>query len=343
MLKSIPKDFKLTIFTKNRTINFFIKLSIVLLLAWVIYKNIFRKQDITEIWYLFVGNLRKQDVSWLLVAILLMPVNWIFETFKWRVLIQKIEEMSFQKSFGAIIAGVTLSIFTPNRIGEYGGRVLFVKPENNWKAVIATLVGSFSQLLVILSLGMLGFAYFVGNYFEVETQLLKGVIFLMISLIGLMLFGFFNIELVISVFKKIPHIYKLKRFFKHISVLRNYNSKTLGKSLWFAFLRYMVYTVQYLLLLYFFGINITLIDGLTGIATIFILQTSIPLPPLIGLVARGEIALLVWGVFSSNELSILASTFVLWILNLIIPALFGAVFIANINVLKSLGYDKKKN
>ena len=327
----------MTIFTKNKTINFFIKLAVVALLAWVIHKNVFGKQDIEQIWSLFIDNVKEQNILWLVFAIVLMPVNWIFETLKWRVLIEGVEKMSFRKSFAAIIAGVTLSIFTPNRIGEYGGRVLFVKPENNWKSVIATLVGSFSQLLVILSMGMLGFAYFVGNYFDVEIHLLQGVIFIMVALIGLMLFGFYNIDILIPIFKKIPHIYKLKRFYKHIVVLRNYDSKTLSKALGFAFLRYSVYTVQYLLLLYFFGINITLIDGLAGIATIFILQTSIPLPPLVGLIMRSEIAILVWGVFSSNELSILASTFVLWILNLIIPALFGAVFIANINVLKSLG------
>lgn len=333
----------MTIFTKNKTINFIIKLTIVALLAWVIYKNVFGKQDANEIWRLFLENLKKQNISWLVLAILLMPVNWIFETLKWRVLIESIEKLSFKRSFAAIISGVTLSIFTPNRIGEYGGRVLFVKPKNNWKSVIATLVGSFSQLLVILSMGMIGFVYFAGKYFDVENHLLQGVFSIMVALIGMMFFGFYNIELVIPFFKKIPHIYKLRRFFKDITVLRNYDSKTLSKALGFAFLRYAVYTLQYLLLLYFFGINITLIQGLSGIATIFILQTSIPLPPLVGLLARSEIALLVWGIFSSNELSILASTFVLWILNLIIPALFGAVFIANINVLKSLGYDKRKN
>ncbi len=333
----------MNILLKNKTINLLIKLTIVALLAWVIYKNVFGKQDINEIWTLFIENLKNQNILWLIFAILLMPVNWISETLKWRVLLERIEQLSFRKSLAAIIAGVTLSIFTPNRVGEYGGRVLFVKPENNWKTVIATLVGSFSQLLVILSMGMLGFGYFVGYFFEVETHLLRGVLFIMISLISLMFFGFYNIELVIPVFKKIPHIYKLKRFFKHVAVLKNYNSKTLSKALGFAFLRYTVYTVQYLLLLHFFDINVTLIDGLSGIATIYILQTSIPLPPLLGLIVRSEIAILVWGQFSSNELSILAASFVLWILNLIIPALLGAVFIANINVLKSLGYDKKKN
>jgi len=56
---------------------------------------------------------------------------------------------------------------------------------------------------------------------------------------------------------------------------------------------------------------------------------------------RGEVALFVWGNFCDNELSILASTFSLWVINMIIPALIGIFFIMNINVLKSLGYASK--
>ena len=76
------------------------------------------------------------------------------------------------------------------------------------------------------------------------------------------------------------------------------------------------------------------------IATIYLLQTSVPLPPLMGLFVRSEVALFVWGMYSANEIAILAATFGLWILNLLIPALIGTVFMLNINVLKSLGYEK---
>ena len=46
-------------------------------------KNVFGKQDADEIWRLFVQNLEKQNLGWLIFAILLMPINWIFETLKW--------------------------------------------------------------------------------------------------------------------------------------------------------------------------------------------------------------------------------------------------------------------
>jgi len=99
--------------------------------------------------------------------------------------------------------------------------------------------------------------------------------------------------------------------------------------------------MQYFLMLRYFGIAVGPIEGLTGIATIYLFQTSIPLPPLMGLVARGELAIFIWGNFSANEINILAATFALWIINIIIPALIGTIFIGNINILKSLGYGKK--
>jgi hypothetical protein len=72
-----------------------------------------------------------------------------------------------------------------------------------------------------------------------------------------------------------------------------------------------------------------------------LLQTAIPLPPIVGLLARGEVALKIWGISSQNDLSILAATFTLWVINLIIPALIGLVFILRLNFLKSLGYQQK--
>lgn len=319
-----------------------IKLLITALMAWVLYYQIFAKENIDQIWETFLKTLRSQPLGWLMAVIFLMPINWIFETCKWRLLIQGFEQLSFKKSLSAVFAGVTFSILTPNRIGEYGGRVLFVKPENNWKAVVATLVGSYSQLLAILSLGILGFAVFVSRHLELESYIFRSVLFLSFTLVLIMLFCFYNIDVIIPIARKIPHLYKLKKFVKNVNVLRSYDTQLLNKALLFAFLRYMVYSLQYYLVLRYFGIEINLLTGFSGIATIFLFQTSIPLPPLMGLVARGELAIFIWTHFSANEISILAATFVLWIINIIVPALIGTIFIGNVNILKSLGYGNQR-
>ena len=306
----------------------------------VLYFQILAKDNIGAIVTEFTASFSGNMIWWGIAAIALMPINWILETVKWRVLIKNFETQSFWHSFKAIMSGVTLSIFTPNRIGEYGGRILLVKPENNLKGIAATLVGSFAQFVVLLSLGVLGMIYFVNVYLDVDIVAMRAMMGMAFVLISILLFSYYNIDLMIDVAKRLPYVHKLKRFVKDIHVLKNYSSRDLTHALWAAFFRYFVYTLQYYFLLLFFGVNVPLIGGLAGIAFIYLVQTSIPLPPIWGLLIRGEIALHVWGIFGGNEISILAATYCLWVINLILPALLGLVVILNLNLLKSLGYEK---
>ncbi|MDB4539078.1 flippase-like domain-containing protein [Saprospiraceae bacterium] len=326
--------------TNKKYFNISIKVVIVILLSYVIYQQVFAKENAEEIWKNFLQNLTFDKIHWLFITAVLIPINWTFETLKWQVLIKDFEKLSFGKAYQAILSGITFSLFTPNRIGEYGGRILLVKPENNWKAVIATLVGSFSQLLVLLSCGILGLLLFIYLFLEIDQWIWLSIFFVGILFTFLMLFCFYNIDLVIPIVKRIPFAYKLRRFVNDVNVLRNYSSSILSLALLFSFLRYVTYTLQYFFMLQFFGIKVSIIKGLAGIATIYLLQTSIPLPPIWDLFARGQIALEIWGFSSENEIGILASTFTLWVLNLIIPALIGTIFIVRINVLQSLGYEK---
>ncbi len=328
---------------RNSQINWIIKILVSFLLVWALYRQVFAKEDVGEIYQTFLESLSGANLIFLLIACALMPVNWALETLKWRALIKNFEVQSFWKSYKAIFAGTTLSIFTPNRIGEYGGRILFVKPENNWKTVIATLVGSYSQLMVLLTGGLIGLIYFSQTYLEINVFLLRGVVFLGSLLIAAMVFCFFNIDLIIPIAKRIPFIDYIKPFLKNLTVLKNYTVKELSIALGMGTLRYFVYSFQYYLMIRFLGIDVGVIEGLAAVATIFLLQTSVPLPPIMGLLVRGEVALTVWGFFTTLNLNILAATFSLWILNLIIPALIGTLFILNVDVLKSLGYESEKH
>ena len=121
-------------------------------------------------------------------------------------------------------------------------------------------------------------------------------------------------------------------------MLRQYERRELFEALFWSFARYVIYSLQYYFMLRFFGIDVPFLRAASCIATIYLLQTSIPLPPVVGLLARGEVALKIWGLFTHNDLSILAATFSLWVINLIIPAFIGLVFI-----LKANFFQTKKN
>ena len=324
----------------KRYLNFCIKFLIAALLIWALYKQLFARQDANEVIVIFKKSIASGNALWFLAALALVPVNWGIESFKWQKLMRPFMEMLFFKAYRAILAGVTISIFTPNRIGEYGGRILEVEAKYNWKGVLATLVGSFSQLLILLSFGLAGALFYLSKYENIDGFLLNSSIFIGGSLILFMLLAYFNVDMILPIVRRLPLGKWARPVFRQLVVLKSYKAKRLGQVLFLSMLRYLVYSFQYYLILRFFGFSVPLLIAFAGIATIFLVQTSIPLPLVMGLLMRGEVALTIWGYSTDNDLGILASTFLLFIINLSLPALLGLGIIVRTNVIKSLGYEK---
>jgi len=91
----------------------------------------------------------KQALKFWAVVILAF-INWGIEARKWQLLVKSLQRISYFVAFKAVLSGVTLSLNTPNRIGEYGGRILYVKEGNRIKAISLSIAGSMSQLIVTL-------------------------------------------------------------------------------------------------------------------------------------------------------------------------------------------------
>ncbi len=322
-------------------LNLLAKLLITALLAWAIYRQVFAKQQAEELWGAFLQHFTYPNLFWLLAVVALAPLNIALEALKWHELTRSFTKISFWQKFKAVLAGSTIGIFTPNRVGEYGGRLLFVEAGQGWKAVISTVVGSMAQLLVLLAVGLLGGIYFYQRFLEPEPYVVPVAISLGAAFMGLLFFTYFNIDMVVVLAKRIPHVERFRKPLRQLSVLRNYHRRELGRALWYAFLRYATFTTQYYLLLQFYGVPAPWLLGMAGIATIFLVQASVPLPPAMGLLARSEIALFVWGFFTDDRVDILAATFSLFVINIVVPALLGLVFIVQVNILKSIGLETK--
>lgn len=320
-------------------LDLFIKACLLFLLGLVIYKQVFAGEE----WQMLVDRLLRPSVThnwWFLVfTILLIPVNWGLETRKWLSLLPANFGLGFWQSLRAVLVGVAISIITPNRIGEYGGRILLVKGRKRWDAVLATLVGSMAQLLVLLSGGIFGLLVYGGRHLDFPASQYNAALVIVGLLVIAGLYIFFNIARFERYLKPLTRRFK---WVKHLLRIRVYSRKKLLSGLAWAALRYLTYVVQYLLILRFFGVEPPVLQGLAAIATIYLIQTSVPLPPLIAIFARGEIAILIWSVFSSDAGSILAASLSLFILNLSVPALLGSAILVQINVLKSLGYDNSE-
>ncbi len=306
-----------------RKLIFSIKLLVGALLLWLIYREVFVNHNVIQLQETLVTAITISNVPYLIAVFLLMPINWSLEAIKWQRLIAFFHPSHFWEALWTIFAGLSFGVITPSRIGEYGGRFYMMQKSSRWKSVSATFVGSMAQNIITAITGMGGAAYLIYTNQEWNKYLASSIFYVagIALIIGLVIY--FKIGLFQNLVQFLPHSRLSEKLTKHSLYLQKVNHITLQKVIILSFLRYIIYTCQYLLLLHFFGINVPIIEAVAVVAVIFLVQSGLPLPPLLGMIARGEIALIFWAYYTENTLGILATTFSLWSINLIIPALIG--------------------
>jgi len=326
-------------FLSRKQMNIAFKVAVVVVLLAVLYFELQSRDNLADIYAVFLQQLRAANWLYLAVVCALMPLNWLIETLKWYPLLRRHDPISLKKAFFAVLAGISFALFTPNRVGEYAGRLLFVSPENHWKSLIVNAVGGIAQYIVLLTGGALGGLWFAAHYLQWnQTDLWRAAVCVLLGL-GLLYYIFFNIRSMVSIARRIPLLRRLKPYVRDVVMLEQFQRRDLLLILFWSAARYLIYSTQYVLLLYFFSIKTGFWGAYAGVATIYLLQTVVPLPAIAGLLVRGNLAVFVWAYFGGNEISSLAATFVLWIINLILPALVGTFSLFHVSITKTLGYE----
>ena len=323
----------------KQLINTGFQICMVTLLAWVLYSEIKSRDNLIAMWQIFIQQLYQAPVGYLLLTLLLLPLNWLIEAIKWRHFMLRYESISLYRAFKAVLAGICFALITPNRIGELGGRLLFVDRANQWHSMLANVLGSIAQYLVSLLAGVLG-AFYLGPQLFPQHQIWWNWAMLG-ALIGILVIYliFFNSPALAPFFKSLAKAKYLHFLHPKLDLLEQLDRKDLYFTFGWSLLRYLIYSSQYYCVLCFFGINPGFTVAYAGIFLIFLLQTVLPLPALASLLARGNLAIFVWGHFGADAISALAATFLLWIINLILPALIGTLSLFSVHITKTIGYD----
>jgi uncharacterized membrane protein YbhN (UPF0104 family) len=340
----------------RKTYNFLIRLLIIVATYGFIYNEVFYGHDFDKIFSEFQGTFSKPEtIIMLALCVLLVLVNWGVETGKWQYLIRKIEKVNFFRAFKAVLAGVAISSFTPNRIGEFLGRVFILEKANRVEGILITILGSISQFLVTFILGASGIAIFVLVFKGLITEELgiSGQLFtwlyLALALITLALFAFLlMLFLKVSVVKDFVNRLagnRWKKIKKYTRVFNLYQPGELAKVLGYSLLRYFIYTLQFYLMLRVFGVNLPLIPGLVMISIILFAITIIPTIAIAELGIRGSLAIFIIGTYLNShglsdlnlDMGIIAASSGIWLINLAIPALIGAIMVFNLKFFRKNG------
>lgn len=324
----------------NKSIKILLKWIIgPLLAAWLfysLYQQVKNQPDIEASLALIRAMPFGADWWKFWLVIILVFVNWGLEARKWQLLMQSVQPMSFFTAFKSVLCGVTLSLNTPNRIGEYGGRILFVNDGNRIKAITLSIAGSMAQLIITMFMGCLGLAWL---FFTMEaSDSLMGIsvfwlrIFLYGSIFGTIMFiiFFFRLGWLIRLINKLPYAGK---FSKYINVLETFEAKILLRLLSISLFRYIVFVLQYILMLRLLQVEQNVWTGFWLITVMFWILAIIPSFAIADLGIRGTVAKTLFS-YSSNVLGILTVTFGIWFVNLFIPALIGSLLILGIKIRK---------
>ena len=273
---------------------------------------------------------------WIVIAFVF--VNWGFEAKKWQVLLKTIQHITFFTAYKSVLSGVTLSLNTPNRIGEYGGRILYVKEGSRIKAISLSIAGSISQLIITLIIGCGGLVYLIffqgnnpGSVMGLSVFWLRTLLFLSSCVSVIIVLFYFRLSWLIKLVEKIPSAAK---YVQYINVLEEFTPKLLLRLLSLSFFRYLVFVIQYILLLQVLHVEISWINGFWTISILFLVLAIVPSFAIADLGIRGKFSTELLSFYSSNTLGIIGTTFGIWFINLFIPAFIGSLLILSIRFFK---------
>ena len=192
---------------------------------------------------------------------------------------------------------------------------------------MANGVGSIAQNVINITFGLIGLLVYISMFLPLNTTTYAALVTIT-GLVLMVLFTiYFRLDLISIFLIKYDQFELIDQIYRQSQFLTTYSPSELMKILGLATLRYVVFSFQYVLLILLCGITNDPLLACTGVGVIFFLQSGVPLPPMLSVLARGEIAIWVWAVVSANVMAILSATFLLWLINLVFPALMGAIII----------------
>ncbi len=300
-----------------------IKVAFFLLSCWFIYFHLKQQlHTLGDTWNGLKSLLAENHRIQLYTVLLLALFNWSLEVFKWQLLVKKVEHVPLFRAFRAVFNGITVSFFTPNRSGEFAGRIIYLQPGNRIKAALLSLVGSTAQLLVTFQCGLAALWYYLPLFVDMEqTELLKWQLLILITFVLLSL-SWWKLPRLSNVISRL----KIRNTWKEKAQVWSRCSSTDKGLVWLLSLsRYIVFTLQQVLIFRILDFSPSLPEmaGLSALS--FMLITAIPSIALGELGIRGSVNLAVFGFAGALSSTVILATFTLWCLNLAIPASMGAV------------------
>lgn len=272
-------------------------------------------------WFLKIDNpvlvwAELKHIPWWvhILALLVSAANWFTEALKWQNLLRYLNPLKLKKAWASTLAGAAVSNIFPFRIGEYLGRILYIEPDNRIPAAFNSVFGSMCQMAVTLLFGI------PAATLAMPVQNMPLLRYAVFALLGIVVFSALLLLL-------LPRWRGKQKWIKKIADdARHFTWKQIAATLGYSLLRYFIFGGFYAWLLVYSGL-FTPSVALTGVATIFLLQSFAPSMIVTDAGIRTALPLMVFSVAVSQQPLLLALALMNYFYSVLLPGLTGLVYI----------------
>ncbi|WP_229731335.1 lysylphosphatidylglycerol synthase domain-containing protein [Hyunsoonleella pacifica] len=304
-----------------------IKLSIVIGAGYFIYEKLAKNDTLS--FSSFIQFTSKNGVFTLKNILFLMILsffNWFLEILKWQLLVNSVHKINFKNALAQSLGALTASLFTPNRIGEYGAKAIYYIPSLRKKIMLTNLISNMLQMSVTVLFGIFGFVLFVSKY-EVSIDYYKITRFTLISILVII---FASLGIKQNRFKiKGFSIQKLKTF-----VITFPKSKLLYGFI-LSLLRYMIFSFQFFFILQLFKVNLSYFEAMTIITSMYLISSVIPSIFIFDVIIKGSVAIFLFSFLYIAPITIVCTVTLMWLSNFAIPSCLGSFYVLNFKLPKT--------
>ena len=292
---------------------FFGKLIILVFAYRLISQRIF--EDGAYVFFLDQLNSLKAWAPWVILFLLAMTgLNWLIEILKWQRLAVLVQPTSFGQALKQSLSSLTVSLITPNRIGEYGAKALYFSRKDRSRVILFNFISNFSQMSTTVLFGVIGFWWVYESLPGLnlkEANWFKLGLFVLTIGIGLVILG------------------KMWRGFysKLISDLKSVPAKTHMHVFGLSLLKYLVFSHQFYFLLVLLGVDLGYLECMSLLSLSYLISSLIPGFVIFDWLVKGSVAVAVFGRFGVDEILVLSITSVMWLLNFGFPSLVGTLYV----------------
>lgn len=268
-------------------------------------------------WLYFLSVKFSETGIYLLVSVLLSPVNCLFEALKWKEAAHSQFHLSLAKAWRGVVTGQALNLVAPLNVGHVGGRLLHLEilSDSKWKAASLVIVCQVAQFIVTF-LAFIGGIFFIGSHLSFFSQTDWMLIFVCSFLFSLLF------------------LFLFLRFRKHrwsdeiFNGIKELDTTKVVKIFLYSVLRYLTFSTQFVLMLYFMGVEKWWLELYMALSLVFMAKSLMPsFHFLSDLGVREFAALLVLPALGLPENVVVASSLWVWLVNIFLPSVFGSLLL----------------